>query len=80
MRPSHDDRFRNLWFADDIDILWGSQEEMQRLSEWLEKISAGNGLEMSSDKGKLLVNSIKVRPSTNIRMNESVLEEGDKFK
>ena len=35
---------------------------------------------MSSDNSKILVNSIKPKPSTNIWMNGEVLEEVDEFK
>ena len=56
---------QNLRFAEDIDLLGGSEEALQRL----ENTDIGYGMEISSDKDKLLVNSIKPRPSTNIWMN-----------
>ena len=37
-------------------------------------------MEIRSDKSKILVNSVKPMPSTNIRMNGNVLEEGDQIK
>ena len=37
-------------------------------------------MEISSDKSKILVNSIKPRPSANIQMNEQTLEEVDQLK
>ena len=49
----------NLWFADDIDRLEGSQEELQKLAERVEKTAVGYGMEISSDKSKILVSSIK---------------------
>ena len=49
----------NVRFADDIDLLGGSEEELQRLTERLEKTAAGYGMEISSDTSKFLVNSIK---------------------
>ena len=57
----------NLRFADDIDLTRGSEEEHHQLTE---------RLEISSDKGKILVSSINRRPSTNIwiGMNGEVLE------
>ena len=63
----------NLRFADDIDLLVGN-EELQQLTERLEKIPAGYGMEISSNKNKILVNSIKPMPSTNIRTNGNELE------
>ena len=70
----------NLQFADDIDLLGGCGEELQQLSESLKKTGAGYGMEISPDKSKILVNSIKPRPSTNIWMNGQTLEEFDQCK
>ena len=39
-----------------------------------------NSMEISADKSKILVNSIRPRPSTNAQMNRKVLEEVDQFK
>ena len=52
----------NLWFADDIDLLGGS-EELQQLTERLEKTAAGYDMEISYDKSTILVNSTKPTPS-----------------
>ena len=59
----------NPQFADNINLLGGSEEEFQQSTESLEKTADGYGMEISSNKSKILVNSIKPRPSTNIRMN-----------
>ena len=40
----------NLRFADDIDLLGGSEEE---LTERLQKTAAGYGMEISSDQSKI---------------------------
>ena len=48
-----------LQFADDINLLGGSEEEMQQLPERLEKADAAYGMEISSDKSKIPVNRIK---------------------
>ena len=56
----------NLRFADDIDLLGSSVEELQQLTQRLEETAAEHGMEISSDKSKLLANSIKPWPSTNI--------------
>ena len=66
----------NLRFADDIDLLGGSEEELQQSIERLEKTAVGYGMEISSHKSKILVNSIKPRPW----MNGKVLKEVDQFK
>ena len=60
----------NLRFADHIDLLGGSEEELQQLTERLEKTAAGYGMEISSDKSKILVNSIMPRPSANIWISD----------
>ena len=52
----------------DISLMGGSEWELQ-LTERLEKTAAGYGMEISSDQSKILVNSFKLRPSTNIGMN-----------
>ena len=70
----------DLQLADDIDLLEGSEEELQQLTERLEKTAASYGVEINSYKSKILVNSIKQRPSTNIWMNGKTLEEVDQFK
>ena len=40
----------NLQFADDTDLLEGSEQELQQLTEGLEKTAAGYGMEISSEK------------------------------
>ena len=68
----------NLRFTDDIDLLGGTEEE--QLIERLEKTAAGCGVEINSNKGKILLNCIKPRPSTNIWTNGKTLEEVEQFK
>ena len=63
----------NLRFADDIDLLGKSEEELQQLTQRLDGIAAEHGMEISSDKSKILVNSIKARPPTNIQMTGQTL-------
>ena len=58
-----------LWFADDINLLGGSEEELQQLTERLDKTATDYGMAIGSDKSKILIYSIKPRPSTYIRMN-----------
>ena len=61
--------------ADDVDLLGGSEEELPQLNERLEKATAGYGMEISSNKRKILVNSIKPHLTTNIWMNGKTLEK-----
>ena len=70
----------NLRFADDIDLLGSREEELQQLTQRLEETAAEYRMEISSDKSKILVNSIKPIPSTNnIQVNGQTLEEVDQF-
>ena len=62
----------NFRFANDIDLLGGSKEELQQLTQRMEKTAADYGMEISFDKSKILINSIKPGPSTNIQMNGKV--------
>ena len=65
----------NLRFADYIDILGGREEHLQQLAEKNRRQHCC--MEISSDKSKILINSIKSRQSTGIRMHGEVLEEVD---
>ena len=67
----------NLRFANDIDLLESSEEELQQLTQRLDETVAEYGMEISSVKSKILVNSMKQRPSTNIQMTGQMLEEVD---
>ena len=53
---------------------------MQQLIQRQDETAAKYGMEISSDKSKILVNSINPRPSTNIQINGQTLEEVDQFK
>ena len=70
----------NLRFADDIDLMGGNEEELQDLTSRLEKAAGAYGMEVSSEKSKILVNSHKQLPKTNITMNGQILEEVENFK
>ena len=67
-------------FADGIDLLRGSKEELRQLIERLYKTATGYGMEISFDNCKILVNSIKPKPSAIISIIGKTLEEVDQFK
>ena len=46
----------NLRFADDIDLLAGSEAELQSITDSLEKAATSFGMEISHIKSKTLVN------------------------
>jgi len=47
----------SLWFADDIDGLAGSEEELARLVTNLGQTASRYGMEISAEKTKLITNS-----------------------
>ena len=76
---SEDDRFV-ISSSLMILIFWEAATNTAQLADRLEKAAAEYGMEISADKSKILVNSVKAMPSTDIRMNGKVLEEADQFK
>ena len=56
----------NLRFVDDIDLLKGSNEELQELTDRLVDRVGTYGMEVSSEKSKVMLNS-----STNTTMSMS---------
>ena len=61
----------HLSFPTSHYMLGGSEEELQQLTERVEKTAAGYCMQISSNKSKILVNSIKPRPFTNISADRS---------
>ena len=51
----------NLRFANDINLLGNSVEDLQQLTQSREETAAEYGMEISFNKSKILVNSIKPR-------------------
>ena len=69
----------NLRFADDIDLMGGTKEELQELTDHLTTASSAYGMKASTEKSKILVNSSN-KKSADITMNGEVLEEVNHFK
>lgn len=69
----------NLRFADDIDLMGGSNQELQDLTNSLANSASAYGMEISSEKSKIMVNSTSSTPA-NITMNGKTLEEVASFK
>lgn len=69
----------NLRFADDIDLLGGSKQELQELTKRLEERASAYGMEVSSEKSKVLINS-QTKAEAEIYMNGERLEVVDAFK
>ena len=69
----------NLRFADDIDLMGGSKQELQNLTNRLSERANAYGMEVSTEKSKVMVNSTN-NDSTEINMNGEVLEEVNQFK
>lgn len=70
----------NLRFADDIDLMGGSNNELQDLTGRLENRAGAYGMEVSSEKSKVLVNGTDDTTSATIFMNGQQLEEVANFK
>jgi hypothetical protein len=67
----------NLRFADDIDLMGG--KELQDLTNRLDARASAYGMEVSTEKSKVMVNSTNPI-SANITMNGEPLEEVTSFK
>ena len=69
----------NLRFADDIDLMAGSNQELQDLTNSLASSASAYGMEISTEKSKVMVNSVNNTPA-NITMNGETLEVVTSFK
>ena len=70
----------NLCFADDIDLLASNHTQLQELTTRLEKAAREFGMEVSSEKSKIMVNSRSPSQHPPIIMNNTCLEEVATFK
>ena len=70
----------NLRFADDIDLIASSADELQELTTRLDNAARAVGMEISTEKSKVLVNSSGEHPQTQIKLNGYVLQEVESFK
>ena len=64
----------NLRFTDDIDLITGTEEELQELTTTLERRVRAYRIEISAEKSKVMVNS-RITPRSTILMNGERLEE-----
>ena len=69
----------NLRFADDIDALAGKEDELVKLVNHLDATSTKHGMEISTEKTKLMTNIIK-GISLNVRIGGQKLETVQSFK
>ena len=69
----------NLRFADDIDLMAGSNEELQQLTDRLATSAASFGMEISIEKSKVM-SSGSEDTVVDIKMSGSQLERVDRFK
>ena len=69
----------NLCFADDIDLMAGSNSELQELTNKLIATASAYGMEISTVKSKVMVNSTN-NASVSIIMDGKKLEEVSSFK
>ena len=71
-------QLNNLRFADDIDIIAGSESELQTITDALEKTSTAYGMQINHDKCKILVNG--EGPTPMIYMYDKQIENVEYFK
>ena len=69
----------NLRFVDDIDLMGGSNEELQDLTTRLTNRASAYGMEVSTEKSKVMVNTLD-DTTAQIYMNGEKLEEVSSFK
>ena len=69
----------SLGFADDIDGLAGEEEELAKLVERLHKAFTVYGMEVSTEKSKLITNNT-IDISTDMKVNGQKLETVTSFK
>ena len=69
----------NLKFADDIDLISGSKDELQQHTYSLSKHASIYGIEISSENRKTMVNCRDKSLHKHIRMNGEILEQVDTF-
>ena len=65
-------------FADDIDRLVGEEEELTKLVERLDKASTAYGMEINTEKTKLMTNNTS-GVNTEIKVNGQTLETVTSF-
>ena len=71
----------NLRFADDIDLIAGTLDELLLITHKLCISSAAYGMEISQDKSKVMVNErYQVELPREITISGNILETVDKFK
>ena len=73
-------RLCNLRFADDIDLIAANHEELQDLTSRLDKAAGAFGMEVSTEKSKVMVNSKWASKHPPIKMSNICLEEVVSFK
>ena len=69
----------NLRFADDIDGLAGSQEELTELIRRLDESCSKYGMEISAEKTKVMSNVHVKDLQTQFKVKDSVLEIVNQF-
>ena len=69
----------NLRFADDVNLMGGSNGELQDLTSRLVDRAKARGMEVSTEKSKIMTNSTNII-TANISMNGQKLEDVTSFK
>jgi hypothetical protein len=69
----------NLRFADDIDLLTATEDQLQELVTKLQEVASEMGMDVNKGKTKVMMTS-KENKEMNIRMNNQELEQVHSFK
>ena len=69
----------NLKYADDIDLLAGTNEELQELTDQLSRSATRHGIVISTEISKVMLNTNDNSIHANITLYREKLEEVDKF-
>ena len=67
-------------FADDIDLIAGSNDELQTFTNKLSSSASRYGMQISAEKSKIIINSNKRNLHSNIKLYGEKLEEVEQFK
>ena len=70
----------NIRFTDNIDLIAGSNDELQTFTNKLSNSVSRYGMQISVEKSKIMINSNNRNIHTNIQLYREKLEEVDQFK
>ncbi|KYO26054.1 hypothetical protein Y1Q_0003814 [Alligator mississippiensis] len=73
-------KINNLHFADDIDLIAGTSEELQELTEMLDKTAKSYGMKITAEKSKAMTTSKITDSNIDMKISNEKLEKVTSFK